>query len=411
MASTIRMMESGRPARLRALGAALLIALVAACAKPTQRAPEAALPFDQAVDAATDDLLTQTQKLKLPAFVARLESKLVNRGFTVDPVVEASSGNQTVATTAIEARIVARAAARFPGVEVLRFDADGLSRAQYLLAGSIARLSPGEGAVDAGNYRIDLALTDIKTGIVVAQATSRARSTGVDSTPTPYFRDSPVLLKDAAADHTVATSRGAVGQPANREYIARASTASLIAQAVSAYNNDRLEEALELYQRALESPGGDQLRVHNGIYLTNWRLGRMAQAETAFSRVVAVGLANRSLGVKFLFKPNSTEFWSDAKVSGPYDIWLRQIAQQVSRSKACVMVVGHTSRTGTEQYNDRLSQRRAEYIRQRLESEAGELSQRLRAQGKGFRENLVGSGADDLSDALDRRVEFKIDGC
>lgn len=411
MTRTIRMTHSGRALRLRTAFGLLLVLLAAACAKPVQRAPQAALSFDEAVDAATDDLLTQTQKLRLPAFVARLESKLVNRGFTMDPVVEANSGNQTVATTAIEARIIARAAARFPGVEVLRFDADGLSRAQYLLAGSVGRLSASDGGADAGNYRIDLALTDIKTGVVVAQASSRARSSGIDTTPTPYFRDSPVLLKDAAVENTVATSRGAVGQPANPEYLARASTSSLIAQAVTAYNNERLEEALTLYQRALASPGGDQIRVHNGIYLVNWRLGRLPEAEAAFSRVVAVGLANKTLGVKFLFKPDSTDFWSDAKISGPYDIWLRQIARQAASRKACLVVVGHTSRTGPEQYNDRLSQRRADYIRQRLEAESAELTQRVQASGKGFRENLVGTGTDDLRDALDRRVEFKVDNC
>jgi outer membrane protein OmpA-like peptidoglycan-associated protein len=212
-------------------------------------------------------------------------------------------------------------------------------------------------------------------------------------------------------DRAVAASRAVVGQPADPEYVARASTASLIARAIAAYNADQLEEALALYTRALQSPGGDQLRVHNGIYLVHWRLGRFAEAEPAFARVVASGLATRSLGVKFLFKPNSTEFWADPKISGPYEFWLRQIARQAASTKSCLMAVGHTSRTGSEQYNDRLSQRRAEYIRQRLESEAGELAQRVQAAGKGFRENLIGSGTDDLRDALDRRVEFRVENC
>ena len=33
------------------------------------------------------------------------------------------------------------------------------------------------------------------------------------------------------------------------------------------------------------------------------------------------------------------------------------------------------------------------------------------ATGRGFKENLVGTGKDDASDALDRRVEFKVIGC
>ena len=55
----------------------------------------------------------------------------------------------------------------------------------------------------------------------------------------------------------------------------------------------------------------------------------------------------------------STDFWGDAQVSGPYGFWLRQIARQAAATKVCMTVIGHTSRTGTAQYNDRLSQRRA----------------------------------------------------
>ena len=36
---------------------------------------------------------------------------------------------------------------------------------------------------------------------------------------------------------------------------------------------------------------------------------------------------------------------------------------------------------------------------------------RMIATGRGYRDNLVGTGKDDASDALDRRVEFKVVGC
>jgi outer membrane protein OmpA-like peptidoglycan-associated protein len=127
--------------------------------------------------------------------------------------------------------------------------------------------------------------------------------------------------------------------------------------------------------------------------------------------VVAFGLANRNLGVKFLFNPGSTEFWSDPKVNGPYALWLRQIARQAGASKVCMDVVGHTSRTGSEATNDRLSQARAQAIKQKLESEVADLASRTRASGVGWRENLIGTGTDDVRDALDRRVEFRITGC
>jgi outer membrane protein OmpA-like peptidoglycan-associated protein len=156
---------------------------------------------------------------------------------------------------------------------------------------------------------------------------------------------------------------------------------------------------------------GQQLRTLNGVYLSNWKLGRDAEAEQAFAKVVETAVANNNLGVKFLFSPGSTEFWPEPKISGPYPFWLRQIARTVAASQACMNVVGHTSRTGSEAYNDKLSEQRAVAIQQKLVAEVSDLAARLKASGQGFRQNLVGTGTDDASDALDRRVEFKLRPC
>jgi hypothetical protein len=53
----------------------------------------------------------------------------------------------------------------------------------------------------------------------------------------------------------------------------------------------------------------------------------------------------------------------------------------------------------------------ADYIKDRLESEQGSLRGRLVATGKGSREMIVGTGRDDASDSLDRRVELKVMQC
>jgi hypothetical protein len=46
-----------------------------------------------------------------------------------------------------------------------------------------------------------------------------------------------------------------------------------------------------------------------------------------------------------------------------------------------------------------------------LETDEPRLAERLIATGVGPRENLIGTGKDDPSDALDRRVEFKVLKC
>ena len=364
------------------------------------------LPFEQAVSQATDALVLQTQKL--PAFLSKVESKIAKRGVVLDPMLDAGSGQQTAATQLLERRVSQRMTSAHELLEILPFKAVNLGKAQYLLTGTMTRQQTQR---NRAVFLLNLALTELKTGQVVAQASARARDEGIDTTPLRYYLDSPILVKDQVIEGYVRTSSTAPGQRADALYLERIGTATLINDATELYNAERYQDALGQYRSALATPAGEQLRVLNGIYLANWKLGRVADAEQAFGKVVALGIAYNQLGVKFLFNPNSTDFWSDTKVSGAYGMWLRQIAKEGVSSKVCMDVVGHTSRSGSEELNDALSLRRAAYVKQRLASEAAELGGKTRAVGKGFRENIVGSGTDNTVDALDRRVEFKITPC
>ena len=72
-------------------------------------------------------------------------------------------------------------------------------------------------------------------------------------------------------------------------------------------------------------------------------------------------------------------------------------------------VVGHTSRTGSAAANERLSRQRAEAVQKMLERDNRALSAKLSAAGS--KEALVGLGTDDMRDAIDRRVEFRVVDC
>lgn len=386
----------------------ILAALAAGCAAPQATQVTEELPFEQAVAQATDGLVAQTQKL--PAFLAKVESKIAKRGVVLDPMLDAGSGQQTAATQMLERQVVQHMDAKYDQMEILPFQSANLGKAQYLLTGTMTRVQTPRSKKAA--LKINLALTELSNGNVVAQASAVARDEGLDHNPLPYYRDSPVLLaKDKVVDGYVRTSATPPGQRADATYLERIATATLINEATTLYNSERYQDALGQYRSALATPAGEQMRVLNGIYLTNVKLGRMKEAEQAFGRVVAMGIAYNELGVKFLFNPGSTEFWSDARISGPYGMWLRQIAREATAAKVCMDVVGHTSRTGSEQANDVLSLQRAAYIKQRLSSEAAELAARTKPVGMGFRQNIVGSGTDNAVDALDRRVEFKIVRC
>lgn len=390
-----------------ATAAALLMLSGAGCQSTGPTVATGELPFEQAVIAATDGLVSQTQKL--PAFLAKVEATVIKRPLVIDPMIDAASGQQTQATRLLEQRVSERLRSQHPQFELLPFQAASLNRAQYLLVGTLSRTATG-GARKP--FLINLALVELGSRNVLAQASAVARDDNLNTLPTPYYQDSPILVKDQVIDGYIRTAqRVPPGQPADTYYLERIGAATLISDATDAYNADRYQDAFVLYRNALATQSGEQLRALNGAYLASWKLGRTADAELAFGRVVAYGLAARNLGVKFLFNPGSTDFWSDPKVNGPYGLWLRQIARQAAAARVCVNVVGHTSRTGSEPTNDRLSQARAAVIKQKLDAEAGELAQRTRASGMGWRENIIGTGTDDASDALDRRVEFKITSC
>jgi outer membrane protein OmpA-like peptidoglycan-associated protein len=392
------------PRAVLAVLGALVASLLVACAAPPKAVDLGELPFDQAVAQASDAIAAQAQSG--PAILAKLQKKSI----VLDPMLDAATGQQTAATTLLETRVGERLATKGDAFEILPFTSANLARAQLLLTGTMTRVDGDAGARKKA-LRIQLALTDLKAGTVVAQASALARDEGLDHTPLAYYRDSPVLVKDKVIEGYVRTTATPPGQRADPLYLERIAQATVIHEATTLYNQERYVEALGKYRSALAMPAGEQIRVVNGIYLAAAKLGRTAEAEQAFARVVALGIAYNELGVKFLFNPGSTEFWSDPKVSGAYPMWLRQIARESTNAKVCMNIVGHTSHTGSEPTNDALSLQRANFIRQRLVGEASTLAAKTKTSGMGFRQNIVGSGTDNAVDALDRRVEFKIVPC
>ena len=399
----------GRMARQLGGLCLVLSAWLAGCATPQATVVSEELPFEQAVAKATDGLVAQTSKL--PGFLAKVESKLSKRGLVVDPALDASTGQQTASSLLMEKRVTERLASNFESIEILPFQAANLAKAQYLLTGTLGRVMSGARSGRNAPLQINLSLTDLRSGTVVAQASALARDEGLDHTPTRYYQDSPVLVKDRVVEGYLRTAATPPGQPADPFYFERVAVATVINEATALYNAERYQDALAKYRAAGGTPGGDQLRTLNGIYLAQTKLGRTAEAELAFGNIVAFGFRNNQLDVKFLFNPGSTAFWSDARISGAYGMWLRQIAKESNNTKVCMQIIGHTSRTGSEPVNDALSLQRANAILQRLSADAPVLGSRAKTSGKGFRENLIGSGTDNAVDALDRRVEFKIEPC
>lgn len=410
----------GLPRRFGALLAALLLAgcaaqpgadpaaaPAAAASTPAAAAPPPVLPFDEAVLSAADALLGKAQ---LPDAAAGAPSRLA---LVIDPLIDGLTGAQSQATRAMGARIERLIRERYPRFEVQPFSALNVARSPLVLIGTFTGVDNERKAQGVReSYRICLALADLKTGKLVGKGLAFARPDGVDATPTPFFRDSPAWTEDPATQGYVRTCQGTrAGDPIHPLYADRIVAAALLAEAIDAYGAGRYADALALYQGASKLPAGRQLRTWSGLYLANWKLGRRAAAAEAFGQIVDDGLESKRLGVKFLFRPGAATLQPDAAGAPPQQLWLTTLSSRAARRAACLEVTGHTSRSGPEPANERLSLLRAQHVKSQLERGAATLDRRLVANGVGSRETLVGNGRDDLSDALDRRVEFKVVPC
>lgn len=358
-------------------------------------------PFDEALSQAVNSLFGQVHS---PADASLL---------VIDPMIDGITAMQTAATRKMAGQIAELVRSQYPRFDLQPFTGNSLRRWPKVLLGTVTLVnSDGQPSGARSAYRICLALADLRSAKVTAKSMARAQMAGVDHTPTEYFQDSPAWMKEPASESYLNTCHNSQpGDAIQSAYSDGLGASALINDAIAAYDAGRYSEALERYASALELPAGHQLRVFNGVYLANLKLGRSAAAADAFGRIVDYGLAKNRLAVKFIFKPGAVAFVPDKQLNTQYPIWMKEIARRAAQSKNCLEVVGHTSRSGAEPQNQRLSQLRAEYIKQRLQSEAPPLAKRVTAQGVGSRENLVGTGKDDLSDALDRRVVFQVTAC
>jgi outer membrane protein OmpA-like peptidoglycan-associated protein len=365
--------------------------------------PAPPMPFDEAFLSAAQTLFS---KAALPDGAEQVD-------LVIDPLIDGVSGAQSNVTRLMEQRLVALVQKAYPRFKIRTFESAALARSPVVLVGTFTAINAeGNAAGQKDSYRICLALADLRSKKIISKGFAKAKPEGVDAKPTPAFTDNPVWTDDAATTAYIKTCQGTkAGDPLNPVYTERIGVAALISDAIIEYDSKHYRESLAFYRTARLSPGGDQLRVHNGVYLANWKLNRRDDAAESFARLIDFSLRINKLALRFLFKPGSTQFIDDEAVSGPYPMWLKQTADRLFQSDMCLEIVGHTSSTGPAQLNERLSVLRAEAIKRQLEANEPRLAERMIAAGVGARENLVGTGKDDASDALDRRVEFKILKC
>ena len=112
-----------------------------------------------------------------------------------------------------------------------------------------------------------------------------------------------------------------------------------------------------------------------------------------------------------MFSVGNTQFTADPDLRSQYTIWLCQIARLFAKADSCLSIIGHSSRSGNETFNESLSLQRAQYVQKLMQNDFPKTMERSTAIGRGWKKNIVGIGSDDMRDAIDRRVEFRITQC
>ncbi len=359
--------------------------------------------FSAAIRFLTNSLMMQVEKDRI--FFFRKQS------IVIDPFIDANTKEIPKVSRAIEKIIIKESNQNFKYFDLARMTSENLSDADYIISGTIR---PDQYQPDDTKkyYHVSASVTDMKTGKVIGRSDVLISDQNLDYTSTQIYKDSPMYLKDRPVEGSVATATSRLGTLADIDYYNSLETMAMLVEAETAYDQKDYEAALTLLKMVSELPDGKLMKTYAGMYSTYRRLGRMDLAEGAFAKLLSISVEkNKSLTVKFLFDVNSMKFWRDPDLKKQYDVWLRQIGRYFNNSLYCLRIAGHCSRTGTEGYNTGLSLKRARRIQELMQPYFPEVFQRSKAIGKGFTENIKGTGTDDEHDVIDRRVEFFVVNC
>ncbi len=392
------------PAVTPAARLAPVVAATAPATSQTEFIAPAPIKFEDAVTRAGRQLFRDAQATLGP------EPRLM----VIDPLIDANTGGQTVSTAKMGDDLEALAKKDFRSYAVSPLTRNTLATKPLLLIGTLTPVNV-ERSIDKqpDAFRVWLTLIDLRSGKVVAKALDRATVDSVNPEPLPFYRDSPTWHKDATIMGYINSCQvnTKIGDLADPGYLARLPAAAVINEAILAYDDGKVAPANRLYKEAQPIADPGDLRVLNGLYITNWQLGKKDDARDAFGKLVASGLELKRLPMKLLFQPGRTAFVSAGDLPVQYQMWMNSLAKEAVRTDSCVRVVGHTSRTGSARANEALSKQRAEVVQRMLEKDNRALASRLSSTGAGSKEALIGLGTDDSRDALDRRVEFRVVDC
>jgi outer membrane protein OmpA-like peptidoglycan-associated protein len=388
----------------------IAITLLASCAiQPMPVITKYPVKLDVAMRALLTDLLQQVRNDQ--GILGGLgQTKMV-----LDPFVDAHSGEVVKVSRQMEQIILDELHNHFNGIIIERLTSQNIREAHYVINGLInfEDYEVGDRNPLDKYYHVSSSVINLNTAKIIANSNTWISEKELDYTPTAAYQDSPMYLKDKRFDSQVNTTKSAVGKSTQlEEYYNSLDTNALLVEANTNYETNDYEQALLLFNQAASRADGQIMKTYAGLYETYRKLNQKTDAEQAFAKLLTISVQEtHKLNMKFLFKVNSADFIEETALRQEYSFWLQQIIKYFRNSDRCFQIVGHSSHTGTATYNDKLSLSRAKKVQQLMKIDFPTVLQRAKAVGKGFRDNLVGSGTDDARDAIDRRVEIVVVSC
>ena len=397
---------AGRLAACAVLAAVALLPAGAGAQTPeTSTNAPTPIAFERAVLQAANEVFTKASQEGAPE---RIE-------LAIDPLIDSDTGAQSNATR-LEARLIADLVRRsYRRFTIVPFTTTSVSKSPYLLIGTLTHLNnagTAGGRKDA--YRVWLTLMDLKSNRIVAKSQARALPTGVDPLPTAFFADSPDVRqrpRDRGLHSDLPSHQG-------RRFHSRC----IRAESARGGADEQCGGGLRwtpLPDRPRPLRGGASHARRRAVACSQRSLSRQPQAQQARCRGGGVRRRGRLRpaaraaggqvpvppGLDAVRAPTGASAASircgckaDRQAHGqgePMPRDRRAHEPDRARSPSTISFPGCAPRPSASAW------------REKRPSSARELA----ARGVGFRENIVGTGRDDASDALDRRVEFTVIGC
>lgn len=228
--------------------------------------------------------------------------------------------------------------------------------------------------------------------------------------PGPPLQGSSTYAPDRITENLIATAIAMAGPRADNAHVDALHANALLDEAAQAYDKGDKLLAVGLFAKAAKRDGATALKAFSGLNKSFVKLKKPIEAEEAkeaFASLFAFAFRQGKLPVTFLFNVDATTFLGHADVQ-EYAMWLHVVADTIMDSGTCVQVLGHQS---PAEHGRMLSLKRAEVIKEHLLADEPRIKGKITTIGRGSSENVIGTGTNDDSDAVDRRVVFKVVGC